>query len=105
VEAASILRNARSRAGLTQRALANLARVPQPTIARIESSAVVPRVDTLDHLLRSCGAELTTAPRTGVGVDRGQIAELLRLSPRARLDLLVRDARGLQRLIGRARQR
>jgi hypothetical protein len=61
----------------------------------------VPRVDTLDRLLRPCGRELATAPRAGAGVDRSQIVEILRLSPRQRLELLVRDARGLDRLTPR----
>jgi hypothetical protein len=62
-------------------------------------------MDTLVRLLRSCGRELTTAPRSGLGVDRGQIAEILRLPPRERLELLVRDARGLDRLLRRRRSR
>ena len=49
MDAAETLRDARRRAGLSQRALAQRARTPQPTIARIESHAVVPRVDTLDR--------------------------------------------------------
>jgi transcriptional regulator with XRE-family HTH domain len=105
VGAGSLLREARSAAGLSQRALARLAGVPQPTVARIESGAVVARVDTLGRLLRWCGRELTTVPRAGIGVDRSQIVEILRLTPRERLELLVEDARGLDRLLraGRAR--
>jgi transcriptional regulator with XRE-family HTH domain len=105
VRAGSALREARSAAGLTQRALARLAGVPQPTVARIESGTVVPRVDTLERLLRPCGRQLTTAPRPGTGVDRSQIVELLELSPRERLELLVRDARGLDRLTARTGRR
>jgi hypothetical protein len=101
MEPRTLLRDARSAAGLTQRALARLAGVPQPTVARIESGAVVPRVDTLDRLLRWCGRELATAPRAGTGVDRSQIVEILRLSPRERLEQLIQDARGLDRLLQR----
>jgi transcriptional regulator with XRE-family HTH domain len=104
MEPRSLLRDARATAGLTQRALARLAGVPQPTVARIESGAVVPRVDTLDRLLHWCGRELTTAPRAGAGVDRSQIVEILRLSPRERVEQLVRDARGLDRLLQRRRE-
>jgi transcriptional regulator with XRE-family HTH domain len=105
VGSGSLLREARSSAGLTQRELARRAGVPQPTVARIESGAVMPRVDTLDRLLRWCGRELTTAPRAGTGVDRGQIVEMRRLPPRARLELLVRDERGLTRLMEAAARR
>ncbi len=39
------------------------------------------------------------APRggTGAGVDRGQLRELLRLTPRQRVDLLRDDVAGLRR--------
>jgi transcriptional regulator with XRE-family HTH domain len=63
MDPAWVLRSARRSAGLTQRALAAKARVPQPTVARIESRAVVPRVDTLDRLLAACGVALTVGPR------------------------------------------
>lgn len=105
MEAAVVLRRARREAGLSQRALARAAGVPQPTVARIESRAVVPRVDTLDRLLAACGRELTTSERAGRGVDRSQIAELLAVSPRRRLELLVLDARNVDRLLERARRR
>jgi transcriptional regulator with XRE-family HTH domain len=55
---------------MTQRELAGKARVPQPMIARIESRAVIPRVDTLDRLLEACGEGLESVPRPGRGVDR-----------------------------------
>ncbi|MGA9159830.1 MAG: helix-turn-helix transcriptional regulator, partial [Actinomycetota bacterium] len=55
VDAARTLREARRGAGLTQRALALRAGIPQPTIARIEARTVVPRIDTLDRLLSACG--------------------------------------------------
>ena len=51
MNSARILRHARRHAGLTQRALAQLAGIPQPAIARIERGAVSPRVSTLAELL------------------------------------------------------
>ena len=93
------LRSARRRAGLSQRELAARAGVPQPTVARIESRAVSPRIDTLDRLLAVCDAELTVAPRSGAGVDRGPIRALLRLTPSERLRLAVDEARNLDRLL------
>ncbi|MGK2850053.1 MAG: helix-turn-helix domain-containing protein [Candidatus Limnocylindrales bacterium] len=80
-----MLRYARSRAGLTQRALATNTGIPQETIARIERGRVDPRVGTLDRLLEGCGYGLEVEPRLGIGVDRTQIRELLRLTPAARL--------------------
>jgi len=105
MDAGSVLRRARREAGLSQRALARAARVPQPTVARIETRAVVPRVDTLDRLLEACGRELTTAIRPGRGVDRTQIVELLTLSPRRRLQLLIAEARNIDKLLAGARRR
>lgn len=100
---ATTLRNARRAAGLSQRELARRARVAQPAIARIESGGVVPRVDTLEGLLRACGHNLEVTRRAGAGVDRSVIRELLRLTPRQRLDLAVTEANNLDRLLDAAR--
>lgn len=100
MEAAEALRGARQAAGLSQRDLARLARTPQPAIARIEQGRVTPRVDTLGRLLAACGRELELAPQAGQGIDRTVIRQLLKLSPRARLDLAVAEATNLDRLLG-----
>jgi transcriptional regulator with XRE-family HTH domain len=84
---------ARRRAGLTQRQLAALAGIPQPTVARIESSAVSPRADTLVRLLSAAGRELSDEPRIGAGVDRTLIQDRLRLTPAERIRLAVREAK------------
>lgn len=102
MDAARVLRQARRRAGLTQRALAELAGVPQSQIAKIESGAVVPRVDTLDRLLEACGEGLESLPRPGIGLDRTGYRELLALSPRERLEAAQRAADGLDRLLSAA---
>jgi transcriptional regulator with XRE-family HTH domain len=93
-----MLRYARQRAGLTQRQLAERAGVPQATVGRIEGGLVAPRTDTMERLLRAAGLELTVGSRPGIGIDRSQIRELLRLTPRQRLDLAAGDAAGLARL-------
>ena len=92
MNAATTLRMARHAAGLSQRELAARAGVAQPALARIEAAGVVPRVDTLE-----------VARRAGAGVDRSVIRELLRLTPRQRLDLAVADAANLDRLLAGAR--
>lgn len=69
-EAARLLRHARKRAGLTQRALAAKAGVPQPYVARIESSRTDPTVSSLSRLLRACETTLEALPGSGDGVDR-----------------------------------
>jgi transcriptional regulator with XRE-family HTH domain len=92
MKAADMLRDARLAAGLTQRQLAQRAGMPQSTIGRIETGAISPRVDTLERLLRAANQELRVAARPGIGIDRSQIREMLRLSPRERVELAARDA-------------
>ncbi len=96
-----MLRSARRRAGMTQRQLADRAGVPQATVGRIEAGQITPRVDTLENLLRATGQELSIEPRPGIGIDRSQIRELLRLTPRQRLELAGHDAAGMGRLMAR----
>ena len=104
MDPARILRQARRRAGLTQRQLAEKAGVPQSRIAKLESGAVIPRVDTLDGLLEACGEGLESVPRPGIGVDRTISRELLRMLPGDRARWAVRSNRNvmeLMRLAGR----
>jgi transcriptional regulator with XRE-family HTH domain len=100
MKAGAVLRNARRRAGLTQRELARVAGVPQPAVSRIERDHVSPRFETLDVLLRGCGLALDLVERPGLGVDRTSIRERLRLSPIERARLTAREwnrTRGLRR--------
>ena len=90
-----MVRYARRRAGLTQRELSAKAGIPQETIARIEAGRVDPRVGTLDRLLEASGMGLEVMPRLGIGVDRTQIRQLLKLTPTQRLELAIDDNRTL----------
>ena len=98
--ASTTLRNARRRAGLTQRRLAEIAEVAQSTIARIESGEIDPRVTTLDDLLRACGEELAAVPRAGIGEDRTLARELLRLTPPQRARRAVEYAAAVREMTG-----
>jgi transcriptional regulator with XRE-family HTH domain len=93
--AARLLEHARRRSGLSQRALARAAGVPHSTVARIELGRLSPRTDTLERLLRVAGGTLTVEPAQGLGVDRSQIRELLRLTPGERARLAAADAAAL----------
>jgi transcriptional regulator with XRE-family HTH domain len=86
------LRKARRRAGLTQRQLAELAGVPQSTVARIEAGTHLPRIDTLDQLLRATGMQLEVSHLRGLGVDRSQIAALLALTPDERVQMGAKES-------------
>lgn len=105
MDSARFLRQARRRAGLTQRQLAERAKVPQSQVARIESGATVPRVDTLDRLLEVCGEGLEALPRPGIGVDRTMYPEAFALKPRERLQRAASDAARLDRFLRAAGKR
>jgi transcriptional regulator with XRE-family HTH domain len=98
VNAGPILKEARLRAGLTQRELAARADVPQPAISRIERDRVSPRIDTLDDLLRGCGLALDLVDRPGRDVDRTLIRERLALSVAERARLAAREWNRTRRL-------
>jgi transcriptional regulator with XRE-family HTH domain len=98
-----VLKAARRRARMTQRELAEASGIPQPSIARIESGASIPRVDTLERLLRASGRELDSAPRLGSDVDRSQIRALLALTPEQRGRAAAVAGRNLVDLLHQAR--
>jgi transcriptional regulator with XRE-family HTH domain len=103
MNAARMVRIARRRARLTQRQLAAACGMPQPAVARIESGAVVPRVDTLDRLLEGCNESLEVMPRLGRGVDRTTIRRLITLNPGERFNIAVAEARNLDAITRGAR--
>jgi transcriptional regulator with XRE-family HTH domain len=91
VDAAKTLRAARRSAGLSLRALAVRARTSHATLAAYESGRAVPRVDTLDRILRAAGfatdieverrADATDEQRRAKGEELRQALELAALFP------------------------
>jgi transcriptional regulator with XRE-family HTH domain len=65
VDASVVLGRARAKAGLSLRALAARAGTSHATLAAYEAGRVVPRVDTLDRILRAAGfaADIDLASR------------------------------------------
>lgn len=61
MDAPAIIKQARSRAALTQAQLARAAGTSQPTLAAYESGAKSPSVRTLDRIVRASGASLSVA--------------------------------------------
>jgi transcriptional regulator with XRE-family HTH domain len=96
--AGRLLRAARARALVTQRALAVKTGVPQPTIAAIESGTQDPRFKTLYKLIRACGQELDIIRHGGEGEDLSLVRENLRLTPAERLAQAQQGARMLELL-------
>lgn len=67
----ALIRDARRRAGLTQRQLARRAGTSHSTLAAYETGAKSPNVTTLDRLVRAAGFELRPQLRaTGPFADR-----------------------------------
>lgn len=89
MDASTLLRRARERAGLSQAALATGAGTSQSAVARYETGAAQPSLATLERLLAACGDRLElrvvrTAGRAGVSgsVVRRHRRELLDLARR-----------------------
>lgn len=98
---ATLVRDARRRAGLTQAALGAQAGWRQPAVARLERAGADPRVSTLERALRAAGhrLELRAVP-LATGVDEDQIRRHLELTPGERLERFERDYAGLRDLAG-----
>jgi transcriptional regulator with XRE-family HTH domain len=86
--ATTLLRQARTRAGLSQRALARRAGTAQSVIARIESGQTSPTWETLERLLDAANVDLSAQlePRVVVGSHMlDEVAGILRMTPEQRL--------------------
>src|SRR3954464_9157708 len=91
MDAAQTLRRARRRAGLSLRVLADRAGTSHATLAAYEAGRAVPRVDTLDRILRAAGyatdievtrrADGTDAERRAKGDELRQALELAAMFP------------------------
>lgn len=102
----ALLREARARAGLSQRALAERAGVAQSEIARIENGRQEPGFARLEHLLRAAGYDMKIELRPHDDHDGRLIEQMLALPLEERLDGLqaqseffaeVREATGGRR--------
>lgn len=80
-----LVREARRRAGLTQRRLAELAGTTQSAIARIERGGSEPSYERVAELVRACGLELVPQIVEQDGGDWSVASANLRLEPDARV--------------------
>src|SRR3954451_5174264 len=83
---ADLVREARRRADLTQRALAVRAGTTQSAIARLESGRTSPSFDQVVRLIKLCGFRLDVALDPYDGSDVAQAEALLKLPVEERLD-------------------
>lgn len=95
MDAAGLIRQARTEAGMTQAELAHAAGTSQPAVAAYESGQRSPSVRTLNKLIRATGATLqmsvTTAPAAG-----GELLHAVR-SKQPQIRMLARE-RGIANL-------
>lgn len=89
MRSASLIREARLRAGLTQGELAERTGRDRSVIARWEQAVVAPSVETLIELVRACGFDLPLelVPHDVSGADR--LKKNAMLSPERRVQRLL----------------
>jgi transcriptional regulator with XRE-family HTH domain len=80
MNAGTVIHHARSRAGLTQAALAERVGTSQATLSSYENGRKQPSVDTLDRLLAAMGSRLTVTSGASpvVRPSKAQIARVAR---------------------------
>ncbi len=93
-----LVREARKRAGLTQRALADRAGTTQSAIARLESGRTRPAFDDVLRLVRLCGMDLDIMLVERDTADWMQAREALKVPAEDRLERSIRFARRVRRL-------
>lgn len=69
MDAATLIRDSRKRAGLSQRELARRARTSAAAVCLYERGDRVPRVDTLERLLAAAGTTLSLDAVAGPPID------------------------------------
>jgi transcriptional regulator with XRE-family HTH domain len=95
--APEMIRNARIRAGLSQRDLARALDTTQSAVARLESRTANPRLATLERALSACGRELTISSRPRrSSIDETQVAELLKVPAGERIKAFERSYANLR---------
>ena len=88
----ALLREARARANLSQRALAGRANIAQSEIARLESARQEPAFATLERLVRAAGFDLKIALVPHDDHDERLIEAMLALTVEERLDGLEAES-------------
>lgn len=88
--AATLIRDARREAGLTQASLAARLGVPQSVIARLERPGANPTWETVEQALDACGQRIVVEARPAPSsIDETLVAAHLRIPPGARIKLLA----------------
>ena len=101
----SVIREARKRAGLTQRQLAEFLSTTQAVIARWESGKSSPTFDRVVQAVRTCGLDLSVRIVNRDDEHSLLIDDALRLAPVERLERLTRSRSALEGLTANVRRR
>ena len=89
MKGASIVREARLRAGFTQQEMADRLGTTQSVVSRWEAGAVSPSLETLAKIVRACGLELQLRLAEADDHDSGLASLDAALTPEGRLDRMV----------------
>jgi len=98
-----LIREARRRAGLSQRELAERAGTTQSAIARLETGRSTPSFDTVLRLVRLCGLDLDVMLVERDGSDWAQAKDLFALTPAQRVADGIQTANTMLKIQGAAR--
>ncbi len=101
----SIIREARKRAGLTQRQLAELLTTTQAVVARWETGKSSPAFDRVVQAVRACDLDLSVRIVNRDDEHSLLIDDALRLAPVERLERLARSRSALEGLAANVRRR
>lgn len=94
-----IIKEARRRAGLSQRELAERLGTTQSVITRWETGQRSPTFETLVRAVRACGLDLAVSLGTADADHDLLIRENRKLSPAARLRQMTQQSAGLDELL------
>jgi hypothetical protein len=100
-----LIREARKRAGLSQRGLAERLLTTQPVIARWETGGAAPSFRRVVDAIRACGLDLAVRVVTPDDDHALLIEENLRLAPAQRLARLSESSAAIDRLAAKAKRR
>lgn len=99
-----LIREARKRAGLSQRELAELMGTTQAVIARWEGGLRSPTFERLLEAVRACGFDLAARIVERDDQHAMQIEEMLRMTPKERLERVARSKDAFDELRRRVRR-
>ena len=89
VISASLIREARMRAGLSQAQLSERCGKAKVQIGRWETGTVAPSLDTLLEIVRACGFDLPLMLEPYEQIDDHRLTELQRYSPERRVEQML----------------